>query len=44
MLAAQRIAVAVDVTAAATADVLVDGSLPTADGLCSLISNRHDVL
>jgi hypothetical protein len=28
MLAAQRIAVAVDVMAAATADVLVDGSLP----------------
>jgi hypothetical protein len=28
MLAAQRIVVAVDVTAAATADVLVDGSLP----------------
>jgi hypothetical protein len=28
MLAAQRIVVAVDVMAAATADVLVDGSLP----------------
>jgi hypothetical protein len=31
MLAAQRIADAVDVTAAATADVLVDDNLPRAD-------------